>query len=253
MTKIKFLVFTLSIIPLFSFAQSSTDDLFSCFDHYVFGSINLDSIAPEKFNYSPGEIINFKGLIENENNYPIVNGLIFARLIHLGSSENSFKYSDTVVDEFLVKENINILAGGAYPLTFEYKIPDSAPEGKYHLATYFIVARKFNLSGVSFLSNAYGGLTEFNIQNGLSLNHFLDRSSFKINGQEYVFRNFNPVFPSNTDITIAFQVKNTSDIQAQGEILYKFYKWDSITEEENLIQSFNEPISINPKKFSQNI
>lgn len=241
-----FIIVVIIIIFPFTLVTAENADensLISCFDNYIFGNVDLSSITPDKPSYGSGEVIKFKGLVKNYNSYPIVNGAIFARLLHLNSNEDPFKNGDNTIDEFWIKENINILADGSYPLELNYKIPIFAPSGRYQLATYFVVARKFNLTGLSFLSNMFGGLTEFDITNNQNLDYFIDRNSITINNQEFMFRDFHPIFSKGDDIQINFQIKNISNINAQGKVIFQLYKWDSLLKT-NLISEFQEQIII---------
>lgn len=244
----KTIIFLILFIPFVVWAQTDENfSLSSCFDNYTFGSINLDKIVPEKKIYEQGEIIKLKGLIENNNDYPIVNGSVFMRLSHLGSSANPDKNSDTIIDEFFAPDNINILGGGAYPFKFDYQLPPSVPAGKYQLATYFVVGKKFNLSGLSFVSNVPGGLTEFEIRDGPKLHYYIDRNSFKINDQEYNFRDFTPIFSNGKEVKIKFKLKNISDTKAEGQVSFELYQWDSLLEE-NLFESEQRDIIIGAKQ-----
>jgi hypothetical protein len=51
----------------------------NCFDYYSFPSISF-SFQPDKLTYKAGETVKFSGTLKNENNYPIVDGTVFAQV-----------------------------------------------------------------------------------------------------------------------------------------------------------------------------
>lgn len=234
-------IFAFLFIPSLVFSQSVTSQLVSCFNHYQLNSVDLSSISSDKVSYHAGEIVKFKGLITNNNPYPVVDGMVLAQVIHLDSNkEGSSKNGDNVLDEFLVKNDINILAQGQYPLEFDYQISDNFPGGEYQLATYFISSKRFLMSGIPFLSNVPGASTRFSVNSIKNLSVYLDRNSVQINDSEYEFRNLPPTLNQNS-IQIKAKLINKTKTQSEGKITFYLYKWDFLNEK-NLLNVQTNPI-----------
>ena len=103
----------------------------NCFDYYHFGSVQTQ-LTGQSFNYNPGDIINFKGPITNQNDYPIIDGALYIKIFRIRNAQDGNGHD--VVDQFIAADNITIPAKGKVPVAFSWKVPLSLSEGNYKIA-----------------------------------------------------------------------------------------------------------------------
>jgi len=193
MLKRNFNVFTFSLLtfsfvlnPLALFAQ--TNNTTNCFDYYHFGSISADLQADITQTVS-GAPVTFKGDIVNNNDYPVVNGTLYAKIFRVptGGKDVNGPY---VVDQFVVKDDIDLPAKGKMPVVYTWKIPSYAISGEYKIATFFISSNKFNLLGLSFTNDIIGNSYSFKVNAEQNVGVELDKNTVTVNKGEYHFAAF---------------------------------------------------------------
>jgi hypothetical protein len=212
----------------------------NCFDYYSFPSISF-SFQPDKLTYKAGETVKFSGTLKNENNYPIVDGTVFAQVFR--KNPQSQTEGDYLVDEFFAIENLNLGALSEKKFSFQWQIPEGIISGEYFVTLHFQVGKKFNLSGLSFLEGVYGGISYFNVEEGKVSEVFFEKSKVSINGEKISFRSFLPKIEEGKPVKIDFSLKNQSQENQEIEITKRLFSWDNLLRE-NLLKEEKDEIII---------
>jgi hypothetical protein len=212
----------------------------NCFDYYSFPSISF-SFQPDKLTYKAGETVKFSGTLKNENNYPIVDGTVFAQVFR--KNPQSQTEGNYLVDEFFAIENLNLGALSEKKFSFQWQIPEGIISGEYFVTLHFQVGKKFNLSGLSFLEGVYGGISYFNVEEGKVSEVFFEKSKVSINGEKISFRSFIPKIEEGKPVKIDFSLKNQSQENQEIEITKRLFSWDNLLRE-NLLKEEKDEIII---------
>ena len=208
---------------------SSLPGTVDCFDYYHFGSVQVN-ISSQNSNLNPGEDVKFTGSINNQNDYPVVSGTLYVKILRQRSVSKDVNGPD-VVDQFIAADNIIISAKGKVPVSFSWKVPKSLTDGSYKIASFFIVDKKFNLLGLSFTNDVIGNTYNFNIvPKGAPQTHNVkfDEAGVKINDAPYFFAAYPPNVPSNTRAVISAKIDNSTTSAQTVSVVWKVYKWDGI-------------------------
>lgn len=263
-TKLKTIVLLLSLLvfglPQISLAQEedrwagppATEEILDlsntidCFDYYKFGSVKTE-IDSNTQSIVSGSYHNFRIKIINENDYPIVDGAIYAKIFFKkdGRSEEIQKNGHIVVDQFFIKEEITLDAKEVKSLDYAWKVPDYALSGDYYLATYFVSNYKFNLLGLSFTDDVVGNISDFYINGENRENIFLDKDSVYVDSEKYRFAAYTPRVSSTSPIVINATVVNDADRDLFVPLRWKIYNWDALSES-NLLEESNESVIVPP-------
>lgn len=213
-----------------------------CFDYYKFGSVKI-FLHTEKNSYQTGETVKFSGTLNNENDYPISNGNLYIQILRENGQER-MKFGNSMIDEKFAVDNLYLDPKSQKEVNFEWKIPEGLSEGKYALASFFTVAKKMNVSGLSFIDNVYGGITYFEVKNKDGISEVvIDRTKTTLNEAPFYARMFTPQFEQGKKVKIAYPVSNLSESTQSLKVTEKIYKWDNLlasqlvgekTESENL-------------------
>jgi len=210
-----------------------------CFDYYDFGSVGFELLRADKLRYSAGDTAHFITTIKNNNPYPLVEGGVLAQVYWL-NTESGGTQGDNLIDEFWVMEGLTLDKNQGYPLAFSWKIPKRAVDGYYYVALFFQVKKSFNMSGLPFINNVYGGSAGFTIENGLEKAPFyFDRNTVRLQGAEQMLRNFSQSFTEGEEITYAVSLKNPNSEKTSSYVEYSLFDWDQ-TGEENLLAEFTK-------------
>lgn len=239
----------LSILWLFPFyisAKSVVEEKTpSCFDYYKFQSVNID-LHPDKQLYRVGEQIKFSGSLLNKNNYPLVGGMLVLRLSRLRPTKLT---GPDIITEWKAKKNINLTAGEKQVVDLTYQTPSGLPTGTYILSSYFLINDKFNISGLSFTDDIYGGAVEFNVGGKGESALYFDRDGVEINGKNYrIFGLPADIFDEKTQaVDVSVPLTNDHNQLVSGKINYYLYAWDGVAEE-NLLRVWSEDFSLKSKE-----
>jgi len=256
--KIGIILFFASLLVLGAFAQDETKEEINpvivdvgvggtnteatgvnCFDHYHFGSVSFEWLHADKHRYNPGDTVNFETTIKNNNSYPLVEGGVFAQVYWL-NKESGDTQGDNLIKEFWVMNELSLDANQGYPLQFTYRIPKKAPNGYYYVALFYQVKKNFNMSGLPFISNVYGGSAGFTVENGQeNAPFYFDRNTVRLQGANQMLRNFSQSFKQGETINYAVALKNPNSEKTSAYVEYRLFKWDQ-TEEENLMPEYTK-------------
>jgi hypothetical protein len=207
------------------FATDRTKGEISCFDYYKFPSVQV-IVSADKNIYVPGDNINFQGFLENENNYPIVEGNVFVRISR--SDDGHSVGGREVVEEFLGAENVAIDAKSQKSIGFAWRAPRDVVSGDYRAEYYFSVGKKFNLGGMPFMNGMWVSFADFQIKDGEAGGISFDRTATKVNNVAYQPMGGQLPVSENSAINIYQSIKNTGSKEARIKISYDLYRWDSL-------------------------
>lgn len=217
----------------------------NCFDYYHFGSVVFTYPHAEKVSYAPGETASIITTIMNENDYAIVQGNVIAHVYYSNTASGN-EQGDYLLDEFTAFDGLALGPGQSYELAVEWKIPENAPKGEYYVALFFQELHSFNLAGLPFLPNVYGGYAAFNVESTATKQQFyLDRNAVLLNNEPQLLRHFSKNFEQGQTISYEVPIVNTTAQQQNVSLKYELYAWDQSTET-NLLSQYtkSETISV---------
>jgi hypothetical protein len=237
-------LFVSIFLPLsFAAAQAkapASSNLVNCFDYYHFGSVQVHA-NPVFTSVASGAPLEFSGVIENQNPYPIVDGAVYVKVFRYGTGDT--KNGPDVVDQFFVKDGITLAAGSSTPITFSWNVPSTARSGEYGMATFFTAAKKFNLLGLSFTDDVVGNTARFTVKGGQ--NHYVsfDKKKVTVNGKAYAFAGFLPRTNAQDAIQVEAVAVNSAAGPEQVGVHWQLYSWDAQLPS-NLIEESDETITV---------
>ncbi|MDP3935002.1 MAG: hypothetical protein Q8Q46_02195 [Candidatus Giovannonibacteria bacterium] len=213
----------------------------SCFDYYKFQSVEID-LHGEKQVYKSGEGAKFIGSLANKNSYPMVGGSLILRVSKLDPKS---QLGNDIIEEWTAKDNINLMAGEKQPISISYQLSSGLPTGTYILTSYFLTQNKFNISGLPFTDDIYGGYATFSVEGKSEKAIKFDRSGVKIDSKLYRIFGFLPqIFSAGTEtLSVSVPLKNDNAKAVSADISYSLYVWDGI-DKSNLIKTWVDKIDI---------
>ncbi len=221
----------------------------NCFDYYKFGSVQVD-VESEINSTVSGVPMTFKATIKNDNDYPVVDGAVYAKVFHRQVNEDkAHANGNFLVDQFFVQENISLDAKENKNIDFTWQIPSYALTGEYQIAMFFTSAKKFNLLGLSFTDDVVGNTLNFQVSGELKTNVDFNKNTVQINDQNYHFAAFPPRF-KDEDIIVKAELVNSTEEPQAIPVTYKLYSWDGQLES-NLIDTKSEVINLEPNQTKQ--
>ncbi|NLC30737.1 MAG: hypothetical protein GX765_01645 [Candidatus Moranbacteria bacterium] len=217
-----------------------------CFDYYKFQSVSVVA-DPEKVEYQPGEDAKFFGKINNENDYPVVDGNLYVRIAKYREDFDTQGYD--VVDEFFAMEGVALLAKSSKDFEFTWNISPELSGGKYNVTYFFTVGKKFNLGGLPFSNEIVAGMSEFSVKSEISKSLSFDRRNVKFNDQPYLHIGDWPSVEKGSNVGFKYNLSNTFDKDLDVLVSFTAYYWDSLSEEDH-VKSYAEEVSV-PKNSSK--
>lgn len=217
-----------SITP--SPAMPDSPGVTDCFQYYHFGSVQVDA-SPTLSSTVPGAILGFSGDIKNNNSYPIVDGQVYAKIFYKTPQTDAAKLHTNgypVVDEFLVKDNLNLAASSTIPLNFTWQVPTYAQKGDYQIAFFFTSADRFNLLGLTFTDDVVGNTADFAILDGAPAVVAFDKNSVTLNGTPFAFAQPPQHFSATSTVTAKMALVNPSKETKTVSVTTSLYNWDAM-------------------------
>jgi len=206
-----------------------------CFDYYEFGSVSFEWLHADKHRYDPEETVEFLTTIKNNNPYPLVEGAVKAQIYWMNNESGDLQ-GDNLIEEFYVMEGLSLDTEQAYPLAFSWRIPKKAPSGNYYVALFYQVKKSFNMSGLPFINNVYGGSAGFEVENGLeNAAFYFDRATVRLQGTEQMLRNFSQSFEKGEEVEYKVALRNDNDSAKSAYVEYRLFEWDH-SREEHLVE-----------------
>ena len=218
----------------------------SCLNYYTPNSINVGLVS-QNFSINPGDVMHLSGFVSNKNNYPIVNGSLYIKILRtLAYIKNSSVFD--VADQFVAVDNISIPANGQTPVSFSWQSPKSLLPGNYEVASFFVVGKKFNVLGAENHSDSSSSSFNFQVnpQSDNTQGVLFDKSGIKINGQHFAFQNSYPVLAATVPAVVSASIINTTSQDQKANVLWNLYKFNDI-DPSNFIRTLSETVEIKSK------
>ena len=213
----------------------------SCFDHYTFGSVPV-ALSSSVESVVPGVPVTFSALVQNTNEYPIIDGSVVIKIFREQSDSTArLTQGNHTVDQFVAASDINLGARSELTYTFSWSPPENIPAGRYYAATYFVTAGRFNLSGLSFTDDIVGSTYTFNVVSDADGVYF-DKRSVRVNGAPYFFIGQPRAVP-DTPTDIAAVVRNDSREEKTVNITWFLFRWDALRAE-NLVDTVRQSVVV---------
>ncbi|MEN9604415.1 MAG: hypothetical protein RJB39_100 [Candidatus Parcubacteria bacterium] len=217
----------------------------NCFDYYTFGSVQAD-FSPAVSTVVAGTKMSFSGHLDNNNPYPIVNGKLIVKIFKIhGDQTQKNIFGPDVVDEFVAMDNVTMRANGSTSLNFTWIVPGNIASGEYKAVTFFTVADKFNLLGLSFTDDVVGNTFDFKII-GNAESVYFNKSTVTVDGNPYYFAAYPPRVDTTEPITVTAEVVNGMDTVQNIPVVWQVYAWDS-QNEENRIVEYKQMVEVGPR------
>jgi hypothetical protein len=226
--------------------------------YYKFGSVNV-TLSNGLNQIAAGSSALVNAEVKNNNRYPITDGNLYVRLFKKHPKKNSetvdyFKTSfsekilgdtDDLVDQWNAIEDINLKPNENKKLSFSYQLSPYLPEGEYYIASYFQVAKKFNLSGLPFTEDIMGGKLNFSLENPQVKETIgFQKDGVKVNSEPYNFVGFTKSYPADQEVTLNAPLKNATEKKQIVPVDWSVYYWDNQIEK-NRVDRFREEVIVN--------
>ncbi|MBP6975630.1 MAG: hypothetical protein KBB51_02245, partial [Candidatus Moranbacteria bacterium] len=221
------------VIPEEPIVSANTPGAINCFDHYGFGSVQVD-LSASLAQTVPGANMIFVGAIKNNNPYPVVNGHVYVKIFRRdeinGASAHQNGYP--LVDQFSLPETYNLPAKGAQSTSFSWKVPMNAEGGEYFAAFFFQSAYRYNLLGLSFTDDVTGNQAQFSVTSpGNAKLVAFEKNTVTLNEKEYRFADFPPHFKPDESVIAKMSIQNPKDEDVTVALIFKHYAWDALRPE----------------------
>jgi hypothetical protein len=202
----------------------------NCMDTYKFGSIKIN-ITQDQQKYNPGDIIQLKGSIKNENVYPVTGLTISARLVKNIPNSNDQAFS-TTLDEFIIAKDIAIKGNSSIDIKQLYNLNLQSPKGEYELLFFAYQQDRFTLSGLPFTDDVVGYKVKFDVGGDNTEQVYLDQTRTTVGDK----KNINHGFITNhhnkdEKIQVKIPLKNITDKVQDIELTSQLYSWDGLRKE----------------------
>jgi plastocyanin len=255
-------IFTVPIATVFAQSSSATDrpvivsDTIStggydeqsplrCDDYYKFGSVKV-TLLSDVVKTVPGALLTFSGDIHNENNLPLVDVAVIAKIFKRDDATLQAGNSNPVIDQFIVREDVTLKAQETKPLTLTWRVPNNAEQGEYYAAYYVVSNDSYSLSGLAFTDDVIGGQTTFSILNenkeGVVI---LLKNKTTFNGEPYLFASFPPYVERNDSVEITSVLSNPTKEKKSIPLQWNQYTWDS-QKKEHIRNTKTELVNLEP-------
>ncbi len=241
-------------VPAFAFAQSTQPttalQTVECDASglYEFQSVHVN-VGPQNKTYQAGDSVEFKGTLINDNDYPVTDGTVFARVGKI--NPNYVTDGHNTVAEFVALSGISIPENASVPAIFTWTIPKNLGAGNYRADYFFSVGNKYNLGGLPFTNEIVVGFSDFTVQNIETTQFVLDRTATLVNGEKYFHVGNWPLVAQTDKVTVTQPLQNLLDKDIALDIAYDLYYWDSLNEKDK-ISTKTEKIVV-PAKSSVNL
>lgn len=228
--------------------EANTPGAINCFDHYRFGSIQVD-VSPTLGSTVPGTTLGFAGQIKNDNDYPVVAGQVYAKIFLRQPQDESLTHQNgyALVDQFVVKSDLSLPAKGEEALSFTWAVPNAAPAGDYQIAFYFNSAERYNLLGLSFTDDVTGNTAGFKVAGATGTAVAFDKNAVMLNDKQHRFAAFPLHFTKDESVKASVKLVNPKDEPVAVAVTWKLYAWDGLREEARQ-DMYQEVVSLKAKE-----
>lgn len=227
---IAIILFSLTFHQAFASVQEA-----DCFSYYKFqDGLRFENFHADKNSYTAGNDVVVGYTLKSYMEAPIVQGSVKAQIL----------YGDNIVDEFFVAKDINMKLGDTIKQEFKWAIPTDAKPGNYVIKVYFIVADRFNLAGINFISSLPGEQTIFSVVNPSSYSRvYFDQSSVFVNDNAYSSSGFPSSYKTSEPIKIKAKIANEGTIKRSVKVSIETFRQDD-TLTSNKIASLTKEMTL---------
>lgn len=219
------------------------DGAVSCFDHYRFGSVQVEVDSATHATAS-GSTLTFAGRAVNENEYPIVDGAVYVKIFRKQTNPDLAQQNGHyLVDQFFAAERLDLPALGSRDITFEWQVPGWAVSGDYYAATHFVSARKFNLLGLTFADDVIGNTVDFTVKGAQEKSIFLAKNNITLNAVPTRLAGFPLRFSKDEPVQASATIVNETGRSQSVPVLWTLYRWDAVGEDHELA-TFREDVLV---------
>lgn len=202
----------------------------NCMDTYKFGSIKIN-ITQDQSKYEPGNIIQLKGEIKNENAYIVTGLTVSARLVKNIPNANDQAYT-TTIDEFIIAKDVTIKGNGSIDVKELYDLNVRAPKGDYQILFFAYQQDRFTLSGLPFTDDVIGYKVDFEVGGNNTEQVYLDQTRTTVGDKKNINHGFLTSHNKDEKIQVKIPLKNITDKDQDIELTSQLYSWDGLRKEE---------------------
>lgn len=234
---------------LLQYLTSYFKDRQECFNGYHFGSVKV--LFNENYadhSYEAGSKVTISGTLANENDYPLVNGVVLARLLRQDETVAAENWHPMVLEQSL-PGNYDLLAKGTGSFSFDWAVPAEAPAGIYRLELFYLAGQRYVISGIPYVANSPASSTIFSVvnKNGSPRYANFDISTVQLNEQPLKLRSVPPTLPANEPVNISVNIKAESPDAIPVTLHSALYAW-SDSDKKPPVWERTSHISIDPLK-----
>lgn len=194
----------------------------NCFDVYKFNNVDV-SVGLDQNEYESSDSIQLTGSIKNNNNYPLPDLKIRAKIVKVDQEGN--RRIVKTVDEFVLKENITLNSLGSQDINEIYDIPIKAAKGDYEILLSVTQNSQINIAGLSFTDDVYALNPGFSIKGDNIEEISIKQQDITVNNIPYDNLSFTPSYTERQAVNIKVPIQNNSDQDKEVEIQYEVYSW----------------------------
>lgn len=214
-----------------------------CFDYYKPDNLSIN-LTQDYLSYESGSPVYIKGVIKNNNSYPMIGMDIKARVVKKISKSKVIESEIVILQDFDIATKINIDSGSEYNINYSYLLPLNAPSGEYEIYFYAVEQNRYNISGLPY-ENLAGLNIKFDVK-GKNPDHvYLDQNKITINNKPYDNSYLKTENFLDEKIPVSIVLHNPSQESKEMTIEYRLYSNNDLNPE-NFINSKTEKVTILP-------
>lgn len=216
-------------------AQNLSADTEACSKYYDYGKVKVN-LTSDNNNYVLQKTIKLKGIIVNNNKFPLTDIIVYSLIRRKNKDNASFaKNGHYLIDRIKLKENLNFLPYETKYIEVDVPINPNYPNGEYILQHFILSKEGFHYSGRSFLEEDVAGYTNLIIDNNKNAQVYFDINNLKINEKNKDIREFmNVTDDSNYSIEVPIIDTRTQKTNISVSVKYYYFEAD--------IESFVEKV-----------
>ncbi|MCA9354658.1 MAG: hypothetical protein KC877_04015 [Candidatus Kaiserbacteria bacterium] len=218
------------------------DGAVSCFDHYTFGSVQVD-LSPQVGSTVNGAPLTFHGTIQNENPYPIIDGAVYMKVFRIPRSGERPLNGYDVVEQRFVLEDIDLPAEATVPASFTWNVPVGLATGEYRAVFYFSSAKRFNLLGLPFTDDVGGNSVTFAVAGEIGGYVGFKKDEVVVANEPYQFTAAPKQVDQSSPIVVKAMLENSTGQEVTIPVTWTTYAWDQ-QRSENIVHQETQMVTI---------
>jgi hypothetical protein len=220
-----------------------TDSPLQCVDFYREDSVVVH-MRTELSQTVPGATLLFTGTVVNRNTYPITKGILIAKVYrNVGETDRE------VVDQFIVKDDITLVAQSEQDISHEWTVPMNESAGTYSIA-YYLNTGSFTVVGESRLNHSPSISNPFTVTSDFQVVTF-ESGSTRVNDLPY---NVSTALPyeirGGEEVTIKTVITNPTNEQKTLPLQWNQYSRNDV-DPSNRRNTKTEVLVLNPRESKE--